>query len=163
MFGLNHTDQKHHGKLVSDHPCIDAFKLQREGNLLAPRVAEIWIDGERIGLALHPLVGRVFICPMCNTNAYRLYRVEAWGCRKCHGLSYASRHRGRTVPGWSRLIYLRRRIDAGPPFSPIKRKRSNAKTGSLCARSEHCPPSRPAVWDVVRPRPPLCQNADVPG
>jgi hypothetical protein len=71
---------------------------------------------------LHALGMKVFICPACQRDCYRVYEAGAgaWACRRCHGLDYASRHLHRSIPGYSRILYLRRRIGAEPRlFSPI--------------------------------------------
>jgi hypothetical protein len=92
------------------------------GCLIDTREAgKIEINGNPVRVSWHrSLPLPVFICPRCDHDCYRIYDAHGyWACRKCHRLDYASRHRHRTIPGFNRLIYLRRRIGAGLPFSPI--------------------------------------------
>ena len=81
------------------------------------------MTGAFIAMQSHPFAGRVFTCGRCRRACYHLIHVEDWACRKCqqrrYGLDYRSRHFHRTIPGFNRLIYLRRLISAGPPFSKI--------------------------------------------
>jgi len=88
------------------------------------------LDGQPVHVSWHPaLTMRVFICPRCQCDKYKLYRVSnAWACRKCHALDYECRHRHRTIPGLARLRWLRQRIGASPvPFSPQPSKPMNAR------------------------------------
>jgi hypothetical protein len=83
----------------------------------------VLLTGAFIAMQSHPFAGRVFTCGRCRRACYHLIHVEDWACRKCqqrrYGLDYRSRHFHRTIPGFNRLIYLRRLISAGPPFSKI--------------------------------------------
>jgi len=79
---------------------------------------------------------RCFICPRCQCDRYKLYRVGGvWACRQCHLLTYSSRHRGRTIPGLSRVRYLRRRLGADlTPFTPLPMKPLTARGQLRLAR-----------------------------
>jgi hypothetical protein len=78
----------------------------------------------------------VFICPACERDCYRLHEVGGvWACRTCHRLTYLSRHRFRTLPGYTRALYLRSRIGASPIlFSPIAPKPLRARRYSALVR-----------------------------
>jgi hypothetical protein len=66
-------------------------------------------------------VGRPwFECPQCGGRCRHVYLREVIACRRCCRLDYACRHRHRAIPGFGRLLYLRRKIGADPkPFTPI--------------------------------------------
>ena len=52
--------------------------------------------------------------------------LRQFACRRCSRLDYSSRHRHRSIPGFNRVLYLRRRIDADPqPFTPIAPRPTN--------------------------------------
>lgn len=145
-FGLK--EDHHHvrfpiDRLADGHPCLDCFRLAqggltREGAsetmqtahggcLIATHEGGILVGGMFIPMQSHPFNGRNFICPRCGRGCYRVYDAGGWACRKCHGLDYPSRHRHRAIPGYNRILYLRRRIGASPvPFSSIAPKRRNA-------------------------------------
>jgi hypothetical protein len=128
-------------RLVESHVAVSVHDLAREGLLvlgtearieglgghapyhLAVRQAGILeLDGQPIRVAWHrALAMRVFVCT-CGRDCYKLHRSGGvWACRRCHGLDYACRHRGRTIPGLNRAIYLRRRLGVDPrPFAPIE-------------------------------------------
>jgi len=126
--------------LVELHPTLDVFQLYRSGVLTPgaeaqiqgggalralPGGGKIEIDNQLVSIAWHPALPlRVFICPRCEGDCYKLHRVAgAWRCRRCHKLDYQSRHRHRTIPGFNRLVSLRRRIGADlTPFSPLPAK-----------------------------------------
>lgn len=131
-------------RLTDGRPCLDCFQLAREGLLregtsgimqtghgdyqLATRDGGILVSGTFIAMQSHPFNGRNFICPRCGRGCYRIYEAKGWACRTCHRLDYACRHRHRTIPGYNRLLFLRRRIGASPvPFSPIAPKPSGAR------------------------------------
>ena len=78
----------------------------------------------------------VFVCLACNRVCYRLYELGGvWACRKCHRLDYACRHRHRSIPGYNRILYLRRKIGAElRPFSEIPpRPRSHTRYHRIVA------------------------------
>ena len=88
-------------------------------------------DGEqqqRVAIVWHsplPWIGKpAFVCPVCNHDCYCLHeKAGVFACRKCHGMSYASRHLYRTVPGVHRVARLRREIGADPrPFTPLPKR-----------------------------------------
>jgi hypothetical protein len=48
-------------------------------------------------------------------------------CRQCSGLDWACRHRNRSIPGYNRLLSLRRKIGAElSPFTPLPTSPSKA-------------------------------------
>jgi hypothetical protein len=142
-FGLLDDGNPHHVPLerfTAEHSCVDVFVLRREGLLVvgasawletkhggsrleAREVGKIFIDGEPVVLGSHPIWpwASVFLCPQCQQTRQKLFRVAGrWACYRCHGLTHASRHVHRTIPGWHRLMRLRRKIGADPvPFTPI--------------------------------------------
>ena len=74
-------------------------------------------------------VGRPwFECPVCHRRCRHLY-LRQLACRGCSGLDYSSRHRYRSVPGFNRISYLRRKLGVDlRPFSPIPpRPRSHVR------------------------------------
>ena len=126
-------------RFTASHPCADVHRLYREG-LLVPgasarletahggcllashEAGKIWIDGQAVVIGSHPALPQsVFICPVCQRTRYKLFEVGGrWACSRCHGLTRASRHTHRMLPGWHRLMRLRRKIGADPqPFTPI--------------------------------------------
>jgi hypothetical protein len=69
------------------------------------------------------LAVEVFGCPKCNRDCYRLHFVAGeWRCRLDHPkLDYACRHRNLSIKGYSRALFLRRRLGASPVlFSPVE-------------------------------------------
>ena len=93
--------------------------------LSVPEAGRVLLDGQEIRLVAHPMVAAdIFSCPSCGNGVYRMHRVAGrWGCRRCQGLTYLSKHRGRTIPRLFRLRLLRRKIGASPIlFSPLPRK-----------------------------------------
>jgi hypothetical protein len=108
-------------RLAENCPRLDCFALYRQGILAG--------GGLRAGhsaqlLKLRPHGGHfapLLVCPQCDCNCYKLYAVaDRWACRKCHRLDYASRHTYRSVPGYHRIAWLRRRLGAEPqPFAPL--------------------------------------------
>lgn len=130
-------DRVPNDRLVEAHAVLDVHVLHREGLLVPgvearlgdggyfrtiPEAGKVEIDGQQIRVAWHPALPlRCFTCPSCGRDAYKLHSVGGvWACRQCHLLTYSSRHRCRTIPGLSRLRYLRRRIGASAePFSPL--------------------------------------------
>jgi hypothetical protein len=148
VFGLGEPQHDHlvpSAKLVETNPVIDVFRLRRE-SLLIPGVeaevqtghggcrlaslepGKISIDGQPIRVSSHrslPLPVFVSPVPACSRDCYRLHRVDGlWRCRFCSGpLTYSSRSRFRTIEGYSRAIYLRRRLHADLRlFTPIAPK-----------------------------------------
>jgi hypothetical protein len=140
VFGLLNDGNPYHfpsERLTSGAACVDVFALARDGLLtlgasatlrtgsracpLAAGEGQILIDETRIVVGSHTLGMPLFVCPRCEHDAYRLYEVGgAWACRKCHRLDYACRHRNRTVPGYNRVLYLRRRLGVEiKPFAPL--------------------------------------------
>jgi len=133
-FGLK--DDYHHDhvpaeRLVSHWPALDvhapaiAARIRDEDCRTQNGPAGILeVDGQPISVGWHKsLPLRVWICD-CGRACYRLHQVNGrWACRRCHRLDYSSRHRGRTIPGYTRAVYLRRRMRAygvsGELFSPI--------------------------------------------
>jgi hypothetical protein len=149
MVGLGLTDHPQDdlvptARMVEAHDRLDVHELARNGLLtpgLQAKIGEkgsllsvheagnLEIDGQPIRVAWHKALPlRVFVCPVCERDCYRLHEVgDVWACRLCHRLTYQSRHRHRTIPGFARVLYLRRRVGASPIlFSPIKAKRRNA-------------------------------------
>lgn len=143
------------GRLTSSHAVIDAFEVYRQGitvegssavlqtphgppegyrlGLCTPGILEI--NGAPVRLVSHKcLPAPVFQCPVCSKDVYRLYDVGGWRCRRCGNLTYESKCRHRSVPGLSRIVYLRRRLHADPtPFTPLPKKRPGAwKHFALC-------------------------------
>ena len=148
MFGL--YEDRHHARFASDllvenNPRLNVFALLRSGaltdgvvtrlkwgektcQLTAQRTGILLDDGEqqqRIAIIWHsplPWIGKpAFVCPACNRDCYCLHeKAGVFACRKCHGMSYASRHLYRSVPGVHRVSRLRR------------------KSVSIRARSRHC-------------------------
>jgi ribosomal protein L37AE/L43A len=143
-FGL--LDAPHHqglvpaGSLVEHNPVLDVFELARRYRIQGWNQIDIEMlanggyhpglhaagKSQTIRIGWHDNPGIVaariaFICPDCDRKCYRLHQVDGvWACRQCHRLDYACRHRHRTTPGYSRAIYLRRRIGASPElFTPI--------------------------------------------
>ena len=125
-------------RVVEGNPTLDVFALRRDGLLaegavtdlefgpascwrLTRTLGKITLGDQNIRIHTHAaLPVEVFVCG-CGRDCYRLYCVDGrWRCRVCGKLSYASRHRDRSVPGLARLRWLRARIGASPvPFSPI--------------------------------------------
>ena len=144
------------GRLVEANPAVCVFSLYREGLLTpgieariggnredggyltsVPEPGKVLLDGQPIRLVWHRMLpARVFICPSCGRESYRLHRVnDAWACRRCHRLDYACRHRGRTIPGLARIRSLRRRIGASSVlFSPLPAKPLQARKHWRLAR-----------------------------
>ena len=142
VFGLKEDHHHEHvpvERLTENRPCVDVFRLYREGLLLvgasarlqtahggsqlATREAgKIEIDGNQVRVSWHKsLPLPVFVCPLCERDCYRIYEASGvWACRKCHRLDYACRHRHRSIPGLNRVLYLRKKIGASlVPFSEI--------------------------------------------
>ena len=99
--------------------------------LTAQRTGILLDDGEqhqRVAIVWHsplPWIAKpAFVCPVCNLDCYGLHeKAGVFACRKCHGMSYASRHLYRTVPSVHRVARLRRKIGADPrPFTPLSRR-----------------------------------------
>jgi hypothetical protein len=118
-------------RMVEAHLVADVHQLAREGLLTVGTEARIEggpghgacrlavhepgileLDGQPIRLVPHcALPMHSFVCPGCGRDCYRLHRAAGiWRCRTCHRLDYASRHRHRSIPGFNRAIYLRRRL-----------------------------------------------------
>ena len=127
-------------RVVGPAEGLDVFELGRQGALiegasttvkigstpyqLAARQAEIFIDGYPIKTRPHPMcAARVWVCPVCGHDCYRLYRIgSAWMCRKCGRLEHLCRHQFRTVPGRARALWLRRRLGIEARlFAPLPR------------------------------------------
>ena len=73
-----------------------------------------------------------FACPACRRRCRHVYLPEL-ACRRCASLDYACRHLHRTVPGFHRVMRLRRKLGADPhPFSPLPARRQ----GRSCAYHE---------------------------
>jgi len=127
-------------RLVERNPRVDIWALLREGALtpgtefevrcgpvgyrLAGQTVGISIDGNRVLVVWdEPMPGRGrpwFECPVCKHRCRHLY-LRQLACRQCCRLDYTSRHRHRTVPGYSRLVYLRRKLGLDVrPFRPIQ-------------------------------------------
>lgn len=146
-FGLK--EDHHHvrvpiERLTDARPCLDCFRLAQEGLLfagasatvqtrskgyrIAARNGGILINGTFVAMRSHPFNGRNFVCPKCGRDCYQIYEVDGWACRKCHRLDYASRHRNRMIPGFNRLLYLRRSIgEVELPFAPIQPRPLSAR------------------------------------
>ena len=142
-------------RMVEMHPVCSVHDLDRAGLLTLGTHARIEgphgayltsvreagileLDGQRIVVTWHSVLPlHVLVCPRCGGDKYKLHRAgtTGWACRTCHGLTYASRHLHRTIPGLGRLQWLRARIGASPvPFSPLPRKRLSARRHwALCA------------------------------
>jgi hypothetical protein len=120
-FGLNeHHHQKAPRQVTLPRQGVCCFELMGgRGSQPGAHEAGKLPDGTNVQVKPHPFNGWNFVCPRCHRGCYRLYHFGRWACRVCHGLGYVSRHRNRTIPQWHRLAMLRRRIGAGPPFSPI--------------------------------------------
>jgi hypothetical protein len=129
-------------RLVESNPRVDIWALLRDGVLvegtevevrwgpvgcwLATRAGGIFIDGTQLQLSWdEPMegVGRPwFECPVCHRRCRHLY-LRQLACRRCCRLDYSSRHTHRSVPGFNRLLYLRRRLGVDlKPFSPLPRR-----------------------------------------
>src|SRR5262249_6092334 len=143
-------------RLVESHVMADVHMLHREGllvagtearlgaadvdggyNLATPEAAKVLLEGQQIRVSWDPALPlRCFICPRCQCDRYKLYRVGGvWACRQCHLLTYSSRHRGRTIPALSRVRYLRRRLGADlTPFTPLPMKPLTARRHWRLAR-----------------------------
>ena len=152
VIGVNGTnnDVPFGEELLARHPRLDVHELSRSGALVEGIETELRMpDGGCLRATLragkfhlgdqaiqissedrpYPLQSeRVFVCPLCSTDRYRLYFVKGvWACRacqkRCHGVDYASRHAQRTIPGWHRLRRLRKRLGADPrPLWRLARK-----------------------------------------
>jgi hypothetical protein len=143
-------------RLISNWPSVSVHWLAAEG-LLAPNVratvetatggcqvstdglGNLSLDGQPIRVAWHrALPLRVFVCPRCFADRYRLIRVcDQWGCRgrRCHNLTHASRCRSRSIPALHRLAWLRTRAGADPvPFSPLPEKPVQRRPGAALWR-----------------------------
>lgn len=131
-FGLaedHHDNRRPLDQLVEGRPQIDAFALRRLGLMvegvsatlelgtggtwrLARMPGKIRIGDQEVAVRSHPqLPVEVFVCPNCFRNCYRLHRRTKgeWLCRSCPPrLKYRSQCRDRSVPGLSRVVYLRR-------------------------------------------------------
>jgi len=149
-FGLK--DDHHHDhvalqRLVSQHASVSVHDLDRQGLLTVGAQAHIQtphggylaairqpgildLDGQQILLGWHPsLPLHVVICPRCQGDRYKLYRVGGvWACQRCHSLTWASRHRFRTIGRLNRVRWLRQRIGADlRPFTPLPVKPLSAR------------------------------------
>jgi hypothetical protein len=124
-------------RIAENRPCLDAFALYRKGVLTGKGSVCLGPNAQVLELRSHVMLASpIFGCPRCGRDCYRLYLVaDLWACRKCHKLDYASRHRNRSIPGYIRILYLRRRVKAEPrPFAPIaSRPRSHVKYHKLVA------------------------------
>jgi len=164
MFGL--YEDRHHARFASDllvenNPRLNVFALLRSGALtdgvvtrlkwgekacqLTPQRTGILLDDgeqqQRIAIVWHsplPWIGKpAFVCPACNRDCYCLHeKAGVFACRKCHGMSYASRHLYRSLPGVHRVSRLRRKIGADPrPFTPLpKRPKHHARFHRVVAQ-----------------------------
>ncbi len=66
-----------------------------------------------------PVARPWFFCPKCGRRCRHIYLAQM-ACRICAKLDYTCRHRNRSIPGYNRLLRLRRKIGASPqPFTPI--------------------------------------------
>src|SRR5215831_1151129 len=96
---------------------------QESANHLARRAPNLFLDGTPILVVWdEPMagVGRCwFECPVCARRCRHLY-LRQLACRRCSRLDYSSRHLHRSVPGYGRLLYLRRKLGLElRPFAPI--------------------------------------------
>jgi hypothetical protein len=129
--------------MTSAHPVADVHHLVREGVIRRDQV-EIELpvpdtaDGGSLGsprpgqivrVSWHrSLPLRVWVCG-CGHDRYKLWFVHGrWACIDCHLLTWASRHKHRTIPKLARLRWLRQRIGADPtPFTPLPAKPLRAR------------------------------------
>jgi hypothetical protein len=127
-------------RLLESHPTVDVHELARQGLLALPESqsvqygayqlvsqapGKIRLDGQEIRVSWHrSLPLRVFVCPNCGRERYKLSCVGGeWGCRGCHQLDYQCRHRCRSIKGYWLVKQLRRRIGASPELgSPLPLK-----------------------------------------
>jgi hypothetical protein len=94
----------------------------RAYHLAVHEAGKIRINDQPVVIGTHPAIPqKVFICPACQNIRYKLFEVGGrWSCYRCHGLTHASRHVHRSIPGLNRLLYLRRQIGAAlAPFTEI--------------------------------------------
>jgi hypothetical protein len=125
---------------INDSDIIDevAGKVGRDGSasacaMAAARAPNLWLDGTPLLVVWDepmPGVGRPwFECPVCKRQARHLYLRDPIACRRCCRLDYASRHLHRSIPGYARLHYLRRKLGLEPqPFAPLpERSRSHTR------------------------------------
>ena len=102
------------------------------GCLLAARTPNLLVGGIKVPVIWDEpmeVVGRPwFECPICQRRCRHLYLCQL-ACRRCCRLDYSSRHLHRSVPGFGRILYRRRKIGVGlRPFSPIPpRPRRNTR------------------------------------
>ena len=66
-----------------------------------------------------PVTRPWFLCRVCGRRCRHIY-LRQMACRICSKLDYACRHRNRSIPGYNRVLSLRRKIGADLQlFSPI--------------------------------------------
>jgi len=123
-------------RLVENTPTICVFQTARQHRIRAGDQVQIALPvgyptglgpaseseakSQTITIGQHDEPGIVaariyFQCPSCSRACYRLHFTDdAWRCRLCARLTYASQHRNRTLRGYNRINYLRRRLEAAP-------------------------------------------------
>ena len=101
---------------------VGVIATQRVAFLTRQTDPDILIDGVPIAIVWSepmPGVGRPWLeCPRCRRRCRPLYLRNPLACRRCHRLEFSSRYQHRTIPGYSRLLYLHRKIAAPPSRWP---------------------------------------------
>jgi len=131
------------GLLAEENPRADVWEREK-----GSRPAARWMDLVRLGASVElaydtPITGHRhgkpvrrawFLCPKCGRRCRHIY-LDHMACRICARLDYSSRHRNRSVPGYNRLLCLRRKIGASPqPFTPVApRPRTHLRYNRIAA------------------------------
>ena len=95
------------------------------GCLLASHTpGNLRIGNQTLPVRPHRLGMAMFGCPRCDRDCRQLYEVDGlWACRLCHHLNYRCRHTLHRVPGFHRIVWLRRRLGVNPrPFTVLLAK-----------------------------------------
>jgi hypothetical protein len=112
--------------------------LARRHQLASQGPGKIRLDGQEIRVSWHrSLPLRVFVCPKCGRDRYKLSCVGGeWACRQCLKLDYQCRHGRRSIKGYWLVKQLRRRIGASPELgSPLPMKPLRArKHWAICLK-----------------------------
>jgi hypothetical protein len=102
---------------------------------LARRTPNIFVNGNFILVTWDEQGRPWFECGTCGRRVKHIY-LDAFACRICCRLDYASRHLHRSVPGVHRVMRWRRMIGIDPhPFAAIpKRPRHHTRFHRIVAQ-----------------------------
>ena len=99
--------------------------------------AEVFIGETRLRTRPDPALNfRHWVCPVCDRSCRHLYYIGGqWQCRICGRLGYASRRCFRSLPGYHRARWLRRRLQLLSPTSRLACRNPPSMHDNLTLRS----------------------------